>query len=405
MSDSIDLSVKLGPLTFRNPFLVGSGPTVKNLEHIRRAQDSGWAGASVKLAIDPVPYISLPPRYRWLKKQKLHIFTAEARLTPTESLALVEQARRITKDFVLIPTITYDGPDYEGWAALAKRFEEAGAQALELNMCCPNMSFNLSTSGERTEKATGASLGSDLVELPKVVRLVTEAVKVPVIVKLTPEGGKIAQAAWHSLKAGAAAVGSVANRLGIPDIDIRHPSGTIYRLQEGITLGCLSGPWIRPLALRDTYEIRYFLGKDAFIIGSGGVSDLASAVQQIMVGSDAVWICTETMIRGFEWLPKMLEELASYMRQMGYSRIADFRDLLHGNIKSAAELEVHPGIAVVDAGKCNGCGLCWVIGHCCAIRHPEGVTAIDAGKCLGCSTCVDVCPRGAIRMERTPAAG
>lgn len=403
MTDSVDLSVQLGPVTLRNPFLVGSGPTVKTLDQIRRAQDSGWAGASVKLAIEPRPYISLPPRYRWLKKERLHIFTAEPRLTPTESLELVERARGLTRDFVLIPTITYDGEDYEGWATLARRFEEAGAQVLELNMCCPNMSFNLSTSGERTTKATGATLGSDLVELPKVVKLVTEAVRIPVIVKLTPEGGKIGQAAWQSIRAGAAGVGSVANRLGIPDIDIRDPLGTIYRLQDGITLGCLSGPWIRPLALRDSYEVRRCVGPDAFLIGSGGVSDLASAVQQIMVGSDAVWICTETMIRGFEWLPKVLDELRSYMRHMGYRRIRDFRDLLHGNIKSASELEVHAGVAVVDPERCNACGACWRIGHCCAISHDDDVTAIDGERCLGCSTCVDVCPRSAIRMVEDPA--
>ncbi len=398
MSDPIDLSVKLGDITLRNPFIVGSGPTVKNLDQLKKAEDNGWAAASLKLAIDPVPYITLPPRYRWLEKQRLHIFTAETRLTPAASFKLLEEGRKAVKDLVMIPNITYDGADREGWTRLARRYEDAGAQIIELNMCCPNMSFNLTATGERAEQATGASLGSDLVELPKVVKLITDAVKVPIIVKLTPEGGKIAQAAYQSLQAGAAAVGGVANRLGIPDIDIHDPMGTIYRLQDGITLGCLSGPWIRPLALRDTYEMRFFLGEEPFIIGSGGVSDLRSAVQQIMVGADAVWICTETMIRGFDWLPKMLDDLKAYMKEMGYKTIRDFRDLLHKNIKTANELKIYDGYAEVDAEKCNACGLCWNIGHCCAISHPDDVTAIDPGACLACSTCVDVCRRSAIAM-------
>ena len=401
MNDSIDLSVKLGDVTLRNPFVVGSGPTVKSVDQLKEAEDNGWAAASVKLAIDPVPYITLPPRYRWLKKQKLHIFTAETRLTPDASLKILEEGRKAVKDLVIIPNITYDGTDREGWARLAKRYEDAGAQIIELNMCCPNMSFNLTATGENTEQATGASLGSDLVELPKVVKLIVEAVKVPIIVKLTPEGGKIAQAAYQSLQAGAAAVGGVANRLGIPDLDIRDPLGTIYRLQDGITLGCLSGPWIRPLALRDTYEMRYFLGEDPFVLGSGGVSDLQSAVQQIMVGADAVWICTETMLRGFDWMPKMLDQLQGYMKEMGYTRIRDFRSLLHKNIKTANELKIYAGYAEVDPEKCNACGLCWNIGHCCAITHPDDVTTIDQETCLACSTCVDVCPRGAIKMVNT----
>jgi dihydroorotate dehydrogenase/Pyruvate/2-oxoacid:ferredoxin oxidoreductase delta subunit len=398
MADAIDLSVKLGPLTLANPFIVGSGPTVRTVDQVKQAEDAGWAAACLKLTIDPVPYLSLPPRYRWLRKSGLHIVTAERRLTPTEGLGLCEQARAATRGIRIIPNITYDGEDYEGWGKLAKRFEEAGAHAIELNMCCPNMSFNLSTTGERTAKATGASLGSDLVELPKVVKIVVDAVKVPVIVKLTPEGGRIAQAAYQALAAGAAAVGGVANRLGIPDIDIRKPMGTIYRLQDSITLGCLSGPWIRPLALRDTYEMRAFLGPKPFVIGSGGVSNLASAVQQIMVGADAVWICTETMVRGFAWMSKMLDELRRYMAEMGFSKIADFRGLLLANIKSASELRVYQGHAVVDLAKCNACGDCWQIGHCTAISHPEERTTIDAAACQACSTCVDVCPRGAISM-------
>ncbi|MBN1859551.1 4Fe-4S binding protein [Candidatus Bipolaricaulota bacterium] len=405
MSNSIDLSVKLADVTFRNPFIVGAGPSAKCVDHLRQAEDAGWAGASLKLAIEPFPYINWPPRYRWLNKSKLHIFTAETRLTAGEALKLLEEGRKATRELVLIPTITYDGGDYEGWAKLAKRFEDAGAQVIELNMCCPNMSFNMTTSGESTEKATGASLGSDLVELPRVVKTIVQAVNVPIIVKLTPEGGKIAQAAYQSIKAGAAAVGGVANRLGIPDIDIEDPMGTIYRLQDHLTLGCLSGPWIRPLALRDTYEMRYFLnrhGMDAFVLGSGGVTDLASTVEQIMVGADAVWICTETMIRGFDWLPKVIDELQAYMKRKGYRTIRDFRDLLHRNIKSADELVLYQGHAKVDLGKCNSCGMCWNIGHCPAISHPGDVTTIDVASCLGCSTCVDVCPRKALSMVQGP---
>ncbi len=58
---SIDLSVRMGSVTFKNPFIVGSGPTVKNVEQIKEAQDNGWAGASLKLAIEPFPYLNFPP--------------------------------------------------------------------------------------------------------------------------------------------------------------------------------------------------------------------------------------------------------------------------------------------------------------------------------------------------------
>src|SRR5215469_13797975 len=111
---SVDLSVDLKGIKFKNPFLVGSGPTVKNLDQLKAAADSGWAGASIKLAIDPFPYLDFPPRYRWLAKEKLHIFTAEKRLRAGEALSLMEESRKLRDDFIVIPTLTYDGEDYEG---------------------------------------------------------------------------------------------------------------------------------------------------------------------------------------------------------------------------------------------------------------------------------------------------
>lgn len=398
MSKLIDLSVKIGDVILKNPFIVGSGPTVKNIDQIRAAEESGWAGVSMKLVIDPEPYISLPPRYRWFNKKGYNIFSAEKRLTTEQGLNLLEKAKKATKDMAVIPNITYDGPDPEGWGRLSRRFEEAGADIIELNMCCPNMSFNTETTGVHSRQLTGASLGKDPETLRKIVGIVKESVNVPVLVKITPEGGGIAESARACVEAGADAVGGTASRLGIPDIDIKNPFGSIYRLQSNITLGCLSGPWIRPLALRDIYEMRSHLGPDPVLLNSGGIHDLQSTVEHIMLGADAVWICTETMLRGFSWLPELIKDLKNYMIEMGYERIADFRDILIGNVAAAKDLKVDDGYAAVDPDKCTSCGLCWKIGHCSSITHPDKITTIDAKTCMGCSTCVDICPVNAIEM-------
>ena len=394
----VDLSVKIGDVTLKNPFIVGSGPTAKNISQVLDAEKYEWAGVSLKLIIDPEPYISLPPRYRWLKKERYNIFSAERRLTSSQGLKLVEDAKKVTKDIVLIPNITYDGPDPEGWGKLAKHFEDAGADILELNMCCPNMSFNTETTGDKSRQLTGASLGKDPEALREYVGIVKENVGIPVIVKLTPEGGEIARSAQACFDAGADAVGGTANRLGIPDIDITNPMETIYRLQSNITLGCLSGSWVRPLALRDIYEMRSIVGPDPVLLNSGGIRDLSSAVEHIMLGADALWICTETMLRGFSWLPKLIAELKDYMVSMGYRKLEDFRDILLDNVVSARDLNIKEGYAAVDNEVCTSCSLCWNIGHCMSITHPDARTTIDKNTCTGCSTCVDVCPVGAIQM-------
>ena len=397
----VDLSVKIGDVTLKNPFIVGSGPTAMNIAQVLDAEKHEWAGVSLKLIIDPEPYISLPPRYRWLKKEHYNIFSAERRLTSSQGLRLVEDAKKVIKDITLIPNITYDGSDPEGWGKLAKHFEAAGADILELNMCCPNMSFNTETTGDKSRQFTGASLGKDPEALREYVGIVKENVSIPIIVKLTPEGGEIARSAQACFDAGADAVGGTANRLGIPDIDITNPKGTIYRLQSNITLGCLSGSWIRPLALRDIYEMRSTVGPDPVLLNSGGIRDLSSVVEHIMLGADALWICTETMLRGFSWLPKLITELRDYMVSMGYRSLGDFRDVLLDNVVSARDLKIEEGYAVVDNEVCTSCGLCWNLGHCMSITYPDNRTTINKDTCTGCSTCVDVCPVSAIKMKET----
>lgn len=86
------------------------------------------------------------------------------------------------------------------------------------------------------------------------------------------------------------------------------------------------------------------------------------------------------------------------MAEMGYERIGDFRDLLLKNIKTSQELTVYEGYAEVDLDKCNACGLCWKIGHCCAISHPDDRTTIGRKASIACSTCADICPQKAIHM-------
>ena len=164
MKEDIRIPVKLGDVTFSNPFYVTFGPTAKSVKRLIRIEETGWAAAILKLSIEPVPYINKRPRYSLFPQHNALAFTAERRLTLVEGLRLVEQAKPHLHDLLLIPNITYAGDDgAAGWARMAKRFEDAGADLIELNMCCPNMSYNLEvTSGGKpaTTKRTGASMGS-----------------------------------------------------------------------------------------------------------------------------------------------------------------------------------------------------------------------------------------------------
>lgn len=395
------LPVKIGNVTLRNPFVVGSGPTVKNVEQLELIENCGWGAASTKLTCNPRPFINYDPRYRWLKKEKLHIFTAEHRLDMESGLRLVEAARKRCRELVIIANYSDNSVNIDEWVKGALRFEAAGAQILELNFCCPNMSFNVDVSDKRTKDprlSSGAGMGQDENAVAGVVRSLRKAIRIPIIAKLTPEGGRIAEVSRAAFEAGADAVCSIANRLGIPPIDIWNYGKPIFNLQGENTMGCMSGPWIKPLSMRDVFEIRKLVGPGPHIIGTGGIASMEDAVQMMMCGADSIGVCTETMLRGFGFLEKWMKALKEYMKKMGFRTAREMRDLLIPEIKSAADLTLWPGYARVDKEKCSGCGLCIEIGHCNAIELTDTVASIDPKLCKGCSTCIDICPKQSIRM-------
>ena len=346
--DKMYLPVKVGGLTFRNPFYVGSGPTTKSVDHLVKAAETGWAGASIKLTFDPEPYVSLEPRYGWFDDQGFLSFSAETRLTVEEGLRLVEEGRRRTRDFLIMANITYvgDKPGVAGWVDMSRRFEAAGAHIIELNMCCPNMSYNVAVSGkEQTAHQTGASLGQNAEAIGHIVGQVVKGVGIPVFVKLTPEGGRIGTVAQAAYAAGAVAVGGAANRLGVPMLDIYNPRGGMYQLQKEPSMSCLSGPWIRPLAFRDIYEIRKLNGRAPKVTGAGGIMTLQDVVMATMCGADLFCVCTGILLKGFELLPPLIAELKTYLAKMGYKELSDARDLLVKEIAPATKLTLRKGYA------------------------------------------------------------
>ncbi|HGY55332.1 MAG TPA: hypothetical protein ENK44_06515 [Caldithrix abyssi] len=410
------LPLKVGGIDFYNPFCVGSGPTVKTVDMIRKIDRAGWGAAFIKLTIDPEPYISNEPRYRWWKKYKMHTFTAEKRIKLDEALRICEQGKKFARTTKIFSNITYDGPDgLDGWVRMAKAFEEAGADGNELNMCCPNMSYNVEVCGEDSRHCTGASMGKNPQMVADVVKAVKEESSIPLFVKLTPEGGNIAEVAQAAYRAGADVVSSVGNRLGMPPIpDIENPLASPIRLQKNPSLTDLTGPWLKPLALRDVYEIRLLNGSQAAICGYGGMSNWKDYVEMIMFGADLVGICTDTMIRGYDFLYKEIILLKEYLERHNYQSVTELRDLLVPHIRTAQTLELEQAVAYVMEEKCIGCEVCIPIGHCYAIemvkgegwkgRNKKGMVArVNPYNCTGCSTCFDLCPTDCFEWKPVPA--
>lgn len=343
------VSVTIGGVTFKNPFFVASGPTTKMVSQLLRIEETGWAAASIKLTIDPTPYINRHPRYGFFNDRNALAFTAERRLAFEDGLELVRQAKKQLTDLILMANITYAGDNgTAGWVNMAKRFEDTGADIIELNMCCPNMSYNLETTSGGNQTATrqtGASMGQHGDVAAEIVTAIRSAIRIPLFVKLTPEGGKIAEVASALYAAGADAVGSTANRLGIPFIDLDDPGKAFHDLQKEISVACHAGAWLKPLAQRDTYEIRKVCGQDRTIMATGGITNWRDAVEMILCGGDLLGVCTETLISGYDIVRPMIRGLKDYMVEHGYPSLVAMRDLIVPQIRTATELTLYDGYA------------------------------------------------------------
>ncbi|MFH1615787.1 MAG: FAD-dependent oxidoreductase [Planctomycetota bacterium] len=353
-----DIPIIIAGVKFRNPFYVSSGPTTMSIEQLERIDQCGWAGASLKLTIDPAPYINRRPRYGYYSEKKFLSFTAEKRLVLDELLKLIEQGRKRAKNLVLFSNITYSGDKgIEGWAGMARKCEEAGAHINELNMCCPNMSFNVELTGKGISgPKTGASLGQNEQAIAAIVKAVKEETSIPLFVKITPEGGRQADIAKAALEAGADAVGGNANRLGVPPIDIYNPTKSMYYLQEEIGMACMNGEWLKPLALRDVYEMRKTCGPEAVLTATGGVTTWQDAAEMMMCGADLVGICTATLVYGFGFMGEFIHGFKEYMKQNNYNKPLDMRDILVSAITSAPELTIYEGNAqIINSGLVAPC--------------------------------------------------
>ncbi|HUU30284.1 MAG TPA: FAD-dependent oxidoreductase [archaeon] len=342
-----DLPVEVAGVPFRNPFFVSSGPTTSMLQQLIKAAECGFAGASCKLTFDPPPYINRRPRYGWDADQHLLYFSAEKRITMDEACRLIEAARKQIDNFVLFSNFTYSDPGLEGWVNMAKKFEKAGAHINELNMCCPNMSFNVELAKDKSAEShkTGASLGQEAEAIQAIIRAIKEETSIPICVKLTPEGGHQHEVARACFEAGADMVCGVANRLALAALRVDEPGKSTINLQEEQGMYCMNSYWIKPLALRDVYLMRKSCGPGAKILGTGGITTWRDGVEMIMSGADLVGICSATIIYGFGFFPEFFRGFRNYLEEHGYKKPGEMRDRIIDSVKAAPELTLWEGYA------------------------------------------------------------
>ena len=389
-----DLRVNFAGLELKNPFIVASSELTNTVEKIKLAEKYGASAVITKLCFLKIPFFAKP--YHIVERRAGFFSPSGDRLSVEQAQKLIDDAKKET-DLVVIANMMGPGGDLEGWAVLATKLEEAGADMIEMNMSCPNIGLMAKQLDIKAPPELGAVLGRNPDLAREVTRAVVEAVNIPVMAKMTPEANT-SIVAQECAKGGAAAVSAINCPQSLPGVDIYNGGRPIYPNTRNQSFAGLCGPWIRPLAYRHVAQIRMRM-PELPIAGGGGLTIWRHIVEMIMYGATVPTFCTVLYLRGFEILPKFKEKLVQYMDEMGYSTLADFQGIALKHIVSPDKVEYLNIVPEIDPEKCNGCAICTRIGHCTVLSLVEDrARVINKSECYGCGVCYWMCPKDAISM-------
>jgi dihydroorotate dehydrogenase (NAD+) catalytic subunit len=293
-----DLRVRVGPLTLKNPVGTASGTYGKGLEFRPFYDVSRLGFVVVKTITSKARAGNPPPRLVETPGGMLNSIGLPNPGIEAYIETYLPQLRTLGVPLV-INIAGHDAPDFASLAARLDR--EEGIDALELNMSCPNVAGGLDFS-------TSPGAAYDVVTRAK------DRTRLPLIAKLSPNVTDIRPIAEAAARAGAAAISAVNTYVGMA-VDWRA-----RRLVLGRGTGGLSGPCIKPLALKAVWDVARTV--DVPVMAIGGIETAEDAMEFLVAGATAVQVGTANYYRPRAAVD-IVEGLPACLKELGASSVAE----------------------------------------------------------------------------------
>ena len=287
----VNLAVQIGSLKLKNPVMTASG-TFGYGEEYADYVDLNKLGAIVVKGLSLKPRLGNPPP-RIMETAGGMLNAVGLQNIGVEEF--INEKLPYLKNFDVAVIANIYGETYTEYSKVAEKLSSVkGVHALEVNVSCPNV------------KKGGLSFGSDPKAAAEVTRRVKAETNLPVIVKLTPNVTDIAAIATAAENAGADAV-SLINTLTGMSVDLKTRTPHLKNVTGG-----LSGPAIKPIALRMVWQVVQRVSIP--VIGIGGIMTAEDALEFLILGAKAVQIGTANFINPRATLD-VIEGMKNYLSE------------------------------------------------------------------------------------------